>query len=45
MAECARLGFTTVILPKENLRRLARPDGVKLIGVDTVMQAVAVAFG
>ena len=45
VAECARLGFTTVILPKENLRRLARPDGVKLIGVDTVMQAVAVAFG
>ena len=45
VAECARLGFSTVILPKENMKSLPRPEGVKLIGVDTVMQAVAVVFG
>ncbi len=45
IAECARLGFTTVILPKENARRIKAPEGVKLVGVDTVMQAVAVVFG
>ena len=44
-AECARLGFTTIILPKENLRRVPPMEGVKLVGVDTVMQAVAVIFG
>ena len=44
-AECRRLGFTTVVLPKENLRRMTAPEGVRLIGVDTVMQAVAVLFG
>ena len=44
-AECARLGFTTIILPKENLRRVPQMEGVKLVGVDTVMQAVAVIFG
>ena len=42
VAECARLGFTTVVLPKENLRQLKAPAGVKLLGVDTVVQAIAV---
>ena len=45
VAECARLGFTTVVVPKENLKHTPTPEGVKLIGVDTVMQAVAVVFG
>ena len=44
VAECSRLGFTTVVLPKENMRRMKAPDGVKLIGVDTVMQAIACVF-
>ena len=44
-AECARLGFTTLILPRENARRLQGvPEGVRVIGVDTVMQAVSVLF-
>lgn len=44
IAECQRLGFTTVMIPRENLRRLKAPDGVKLLGVDTVMQAISVLF-
>ena len=44
IAECQRLGFTTVMLPKENLRRMKTPEGMKLIGVDTVMQAISVLF-
>lgn len=44
VAECQRLGFTTVVLPKANLARMKPPEGMKLIGVDTVMQAVSVLF-
>ncbi|MBQ8202140.1 MAG: DNA repair protein RadA [Clostridia bacterium] len=44
IAECQRLGFTTIILPRENQRRLATPEGMKLVGVDTVMQAISVLF-
>jgi len=45
IAECQRLGFTTIVLPRENLRRVsAQAEGVKLIGVDTVMQAISVLF-
>ena len=44
IAECQRLGFTTVMIPRENLRRLKAPDGMKLLGVDTVMQAISVLF-
>ena len=44
IAECERLGFSTIILPKENMNRVRAPEGVKLIGVDTVMQALSVLF-
>ncbi len=44
VAECQRLGFTTIVLPRENMKRLAVPEGVKFIGVDTVMQAISVLF-
>ncbi len=45
VAECARLGFTTLVIPRENARRIQNPpEGVKLIGVDTVMQALSVLF-
>ena len=44
IAECERLGFSTIILPKENMKRVRAPEGVKLIGVDTVMQALSVLF-
>ena len=44
IAECRRLGFTTIVLPRENLKRLSPPEGMKLVGVDTVMQAISVLF-
>lgn len=44
VAECQRLGFTTLVLPRENLKRLPACEGVKFVGVDTVMQAISVLF-
>ena len=42
LAECVRLGFTEIVLPKQNLKKIPPMEGVKLIGVDTLMQALAV---
>lgn len=42
LLECLRLGFTTVVLPRENVKRIRVPDGVKAYGVDTLAQALAV---
>ena len=42
VAECVRLGFTEIILPKQNLKKIPPIEGVKLTGVDTLMQALAV---
>ncbi len=44
VAECQRLGFTSIVLPRENMKRLTAPEGVKFVGVDTVMQAISVLF-
>ena len=44
VSECVRLGFTTIVLPRESLRRVKAPEGVTLRGVDTVMQALSVLF-
>ena len=44
VSECARLGFTTIIAPRANTRRIQAPEGVKIIGVDTVAQALSVIF-
>jgi len=44
ISECTRLGFTTIIVPRENARRLHAPEGVKVIGADTVMQAISILF-
>ena len=40
IAECARMGFDHVIIPKYNLRGLRVPDGVEVIGVETVIEAI-----
>ncbi len=45
VAECARLGFTKVVIPRENARRINKPEGVQILAVDTLMQVVAVLFG
>ena len=42
VAECVRLGFTEIVLPRQNLRKIPPIEGVRLTGVDTLMQALAV---
>ena len=42
VAECVRLGFTEIVLPRQNLKRIKPIEGVTLTGVDTLMQALAV---
>ena len=44
ISECARLGFNTLIVPRTNAARIRPPQGVKIIGVDTVAQALSVLF-
>ena len=44
VSECARLGFTTIVVPRSNARRIPVPEGVKVVGVDTVAQALSVIF-
>lgn len=40
VAEAARLGFARCVLPRENLRGLLAPEGITLLGVQTVSQAI-----
>ena len=40
IAECMRLGFERVLLPKSNLRNLRIPEGMQVVGVDSVSQAI-----
>ena len=42
VAECVRLGFTDILLPKQNLKNIAPIEGVHMTGVDTLMQALAI---
>lgn len=44
ISECARLGFTTIVVPKANARKIKAPEGVTVAGVDTVAQALSVIF-
>lgn len=41
ISECVRLGFDHLIVPRYNLRSLRAPQGVELLGVDTLAQAIA----
>lgn len=41
LSECARLGFTQVICPKDKRGKLQAPKGMRLIPVTTLSQAVA----
>ena len=41
IAECSRLGFKTMLLPKANLRSIRNDYGVKLCGVDTIAEAMS----
>jgi DNA repair protein RadA/Sms len=40
--ECARLGFTRIVLPKSSMKNLAAPAGVELLPAANLSQALAV---
>lgn len=40
VAECGRMGFNKVIIPRFNMRNIRIPEGMQVIGVDTVAQAI-----
>ncbi len=44
MMEAAKHGFKKVIMPKANLKGSEVPEGVTLVGVQTVQEALAVLF-
>ena len=44
VSECARLGFTTLVVPRTNAARIKAPAGVHVVGVDTVAQALSGVF-
>ena len=41
VSECARLGFNNLIVPKYNMKGLRVPEGMRVVGVETVWQALA----
>lgn len=43
--EAAKLGFKRVILPKANVEGWQAPKGIKLIGVENVLEAIQFALG
>ena len=44
LAECARMGFTHLIVPRTNLRALRIPEGLDVRGVATLREALALLF-
>jgi DNA repair protein RadA/Sms len=42
--EAAKMGFERCLLPDDNLKHLKRPDGMQIIGVKTVSEAVDLLF-
>lgn len=40
--ECARLGFSKLIVPKASIRHLTAPQGVEVVPVQHILQAIAV---
>lgn len=45
LAECARLGFTAAVTPRENTKHLRAPEGMRVYGVETLAEALAILFG
>ena len=43
--ECARLGFTSAVLPRENARHPKAPEGMRVYGVETLAEALSILIG
>ena len=44
-AECARLGFTSAVIPRENAKHIRAPQGMRVYGVETLGEAVSILIG
>lgn len=42
IAECSRMGFHRVLLPKSNLRSIREAPGMQLYGVETLLESLAI---
>ena len=45
LSECARLGFNTAVIPRENMRHMSVPQGMRVYGVETLAEAVSILIG
>ena len=45
LAEARQMGFENAIIPQKNCRSLTPPEGLRIIGVETVEEALEVALG
>lgn len=45
LSECARLGFTSAVVPRENARHLKAPEGMRVYGVETLAEALSILLG
>ena len=45
VGECARFGFDTVIIPRANAKGLVNIEGLRIIGADTLSEALGHIFG
>jgi len=45
LAECARLGFTSAVIPRQNAKNIRKIDGMRIYGVETLAEAVAILIG
>ncbi|MBW2100296.1 MAG: DNA repair protein RadA, partial [Deltaproteobacteria bacterium] len=44
IAEIKKMGFTTCLIPASSLKRMNKIDGIKIIGIKTVSQAIEILF-
>lgn len=45
LAECARLGFTHAVIPRESAKHIRKIDGMRIYGVETLAEALAILMG
>ncbi len=43
--EAKKLGFKRIVVPKNNLRHMKEMDGISLVGVETISQAMEELVG
>ena len=42
LAECARLGFTHAVIPRESAKHIRKIEGMRIYGVETLAEALAI---